>query len=107
MEEATAVQLYAHVCQATQGVSPTISLMDLSSPLENWWQNTKIRNHVPECNSHLTFKPIFPLPHSIVAFDQDDFPDFVNAVNESLNDVELEIRRAQDELTGDAVLALV
>ncbi|KAG0378353.1 hypothetical protein BGX24_004085 [Mortierella sp. AD032] len=39
-------------------------------------------------------------------FDQDDFTEFVNTVNQSLNSVELEIRRTQDEATGDDVLAL-
>ncbi|KAF9091193.1 hypothetical protein BGX29_004155 [Mortierella sp. GBA35] len=42
----------------------------------------------------------------VLPFDQDDFLDFVSRVNESLNSVELEIRRAQDEVTGDPVLAL-
>ncbi|KAF9130043.1 hypothetical protein BGW39_003531 [Mortierella sp. 14UC] len=39
-------------------------------------------------------------------FDQADFIEFVNQVNDSLNSVELEIRRTQDEATGDEVLAL-
>ncbi|KAG0289135.1 hypothetical protein BGZ96_007228 [Linnemannia gamsii] len=42
----------------------------------------------------------------VMPFDQDDFTDFVNTVNDSLSSVELEIRRAQDEATGEKILAL-
>ncbi|KAF9170037.1 hypothetical protein BGX20_009520 [Mortierella sp. AD010] len=38
--------------------------------------------------------------------DQDGFTDFVNQLNEGLNNVELEFRRAQDELNGTPVMAL-
>ena len=40
-------------------------------------------------------------------FDRDNFPDFVTQLNEGLNSVELEFRRAQDEITGVPVMALV
>ncbi|KAF9926961.1 hypothetical protein FBU30_003603 [Linnemannia zychae] len=46
------------------------------------------------------------MEHKIVPFDQDDFLGFLNRINDSLNDVELEIKRVQDELSGDYVLAL-
>ncbi|KAF9299486.1 hypothetical protein BGZ88_006526 [Linnemannia elongata] len=39
-------------------------------------------------------------------FDQDDFTDFINTVNDSLSSLEFEIRRAQDEANGDKILAL-
>ncbi|KAF9184998.1 hypothetical protein BGZ51_002993 [Haplosporangium sp. Z 767] len=42
----------------------------------------------------------------IEPFDQDNFSDFVGQLNEGLNSVELEFRRAQDEVSGAFVMAL-
>ncbi|KAF9438612.1 hypothetical protein BGZ76_006511 [Entomortierella beljakovae] len=39
-------------------------------------------------------------------FDRDNFSDFVAQLNEGLNSVELEFRKAQDEITGVSVMAL-
>ncbi|KAI7827502.1 DNA repair protein Nse1 [Gamsiella multidivaricata] len=39
-------------------------------------------------------------------FDQDQFQDFITQLNEGLNNVELEFRQAQDEISGEAVVAL-
>ncbi|KAF9100079.1 hypothetical protein BGX27_000488 [Mortierella sp. AM989] len=39
-------------------------------------------------------------------FDAENFSDFITQLNEGLNNVELEFRQAQDEMTGATVMAL-
>jgi len=47
------------------------------------------------------------LPCHLEPYDRENFTDFITQLNDGLNSVELEFRRAQDEVTGVPVIALV